>query len=87
MNNGLHLNPSKSEAIAFYNPKSKPQGKSAGPTGVAAEVLKAAGETGTLWMTDVCNTVVKDGKVPEDWSRSWMVNVYKGKGDALICGS
>ena len=37
---------------------------------------KAAGETITLWMTDVCNAVVKDGKVPEDWSRSWMVNVY-----------
>ena len=24
LNNGLHLNPSKSEAMAFYNPKSKP---------------------------------------------------------------
>ena len=42
------------------------QGKSAGPTGVVAEMLKAAGETGTLWMDDVCNAVVKDGKVPED---------------------
>ena len=48
-------------------------------------MLKAAGETGTLWMTDVCNAVVKDGKIPENWSRSWMVNVYKGKGDALTC--
>ena len=28
------------------------QGKSAGPTGVVAEMLKAAGETGTLWMTE-----------------------------------
>ena len=63
------------------------QGKSAGPTGVVAEMLKAAGETGTLWMTDVCNAVVKDGKVPENWNRSWMVNVYKGKGDATTCGS
>ena len=26
------------------------QGKSVGPTGVVAEMLKAAGETGTLWM-------------------------------------
>ena len=43
-------------------------------------MLKPAGETGTLWMTDVCNTVVKDGKVPEDWSKSWIVDVYKGKG-------
>ena len=50
-------------------------------------MLKAAGETDTMWMTDVCNAVVDDGKIPEDWSRSWMVNVYKGKGDALTCGS
>ena len=28
-------------------------------------MLKAAGETGTLWVTDVCNAVVKDGKIPE----------------------
>ena len=40
-----------------------------------------------LWTTEVCNAVVKDGKVPEDWSRSWMVNVYKGKGEALTCGT
>ena len=63
------------------------QGKSVGPTGVVAEILKAAGEIGTLWMTDVCNAVVKDGEVPEDRSKSWMVNVYEGKGDALTCGS
>ena len=63
------------------------QGKSGGPTGVVSEMLKDAGETGTLWMTDVCNAVVKDGKIPEDWSRSWMANVYKGKGDAVTCGS
>ena len=37
-------------------------------------------------MTDVCNAVVKDGKIPKDWNRSWMVSVYKGKGDALACG-
>ena len=30
-------------------------GKSGGPTGVVSEILKAAGETGTLWMTDVCS--------------------------------
>ena len=45
------------------------QGKSAGPMGVVAEMLKAAGETGTLWMTDMCNAVVKDGKVPEAFSQ------------------
>ena len=42
-------------------------------------MLKIASKTDTLWMTDVCYAVVKDDKIPEDWSRSWMVNVYKGE--------
>src|SRR3989441_1551849 len=31
--------------------------------------------------------VVRSGVVPVDWRRSWMVNVYKGKGNALECSS
>ena len=38
-------------------------------------------------MTELCNAVVRDGEIPKDWSRSWLVNVYKGNGDALACGS
>ena len=62
-------------------------GKAGGPSGVVADMLKAAGDEGTRWMTELCNAVVRDGKIPKDWSRSWLVNVYKGKGDALACGS
>ena len=61
--------------------------KAAGPTGVVAEMLKAAGDEGVRWMTDLCNVIVREGKVPADWSKSWMVSIYKGKGDALQCGS
>ena len=46
-------------------------------------MLKAAGEVGSQWVTEVCNAVIKDGKVPEDWNKSWMANVYKGKDDAI----
>ena len=38
-------------------------------------------------VTDVCHAVVRDGRIPNDWKKSWMVPVYKGKGDALECGS
>jgi hypothetical protein len=62
-------------------------GKAAGPSGVVVEMLKASGEAGVQWVTDICNAVVRDGKIPEDWRKSWMVSVYKGKGDALECGS
>ena len=38
---------------------------------MVANMLKAAGEDGTRWMTDLCNAAcVKDGKIPEDWSKS-----------------
>src|SRR4051812_4863015 len=62
-------------------------GKAAGPSGVAVDMLKAAGEAGVKWVTDICNEVVRSGVVPVDWRRSWMVNVYKGKGNALECSS
>src|SRR5437867_7697918 len=62
-------------------------GKATGPSGVAADMLKAAGEAGVKWVTDICNEVVRSGAVPVDWKRSWMVNVYKGKGNALECSS
>ena len=60
--------------------------KAGDPSGVVADMLKGAGDEGTRWMTELCNAVVRDVKIPKDWSRSWLVNVYKGKGDALACG-
>jgi hypothetical protein len=62
-------------------------GKAAGPSCVVSEMLKASGEVGVEWVTYVCNAVIKDGKIPADWKRSQIVNVFKGKGDALECGS
>ena len=54
---------------------------------MVADMLKAAGDVGLISAMDVFNSVVKKGKIPQDWCKSWMVNVYKGKGDALECGS
>ena len=50
-------------------------------------MIKASGYVGVVWVTDVCNSVVREGRIPEDWCKSWMVNIYKGKEDALECGS
>ena len=44
--------------------------KSTGPTGVAAEMLKASEESGVRWMTDLLNAVAKKGNISEDWSKS-----------------
>ena len=32
------------------------------------DMLKAASEVGTKWMTDVCNSVARDDKILEDCS-------------------
>ena len=62
-------------------------GKATGPSGVVLEMLKAAGGDGVTWMTELFNQIISDGKIPVEWRKSWVVTVYKGKGDALDCGS
>ena len=49
--------------------------------------MKAAGGFGSRWMTDLINNIVKEGCIPDDWKKSILVPVYKGKGDPLVCGS
>jgi len=62
-------------------------GKSSGPTEVVVEMIRAAGEQGVKWMTEICNEVIRSGKVPDDWKFSFLVPVYKGKGDPMQCGN
>ena len=62
-------------------------GKAAGPTGLVTKMLTASSETGISWLTDIFNATVKEGRILADWKKSWIISVYKGKGDALECGS
>jgi len=36
---------------------------------------------------DLCNGIVKEGCIPEDWKSSVILTIYKGKGDPMKCGS
>ena len=62
----------RSDKIVFRNEEVREairrmkEEKAAGPTGVVAEMFKAMGEDGVRRMTDLCNEVVREGKVPED---------------------
>jgi len=38
-------------------------------------------------LLDLCNGIVKEGCVPEDWKSSVVLTIYKGKGDPLECVS
>ena len=61
--------------------------KAAGPSGVTAETIKAAGEQAVDWLTSICNRIVKEEAIPESWQMSELVAIYKGKGDVLECSS
>ena len=76
---------SEEEAVAAI--KGLKIGKAAGRTGVVSGMMKASGGFGTRWMTDLINNIVKEVCISDDWRKSILVPVYKGKGDPLVCGS
>ena len=62
-------------------------GKAGGPSGIIVEMLKAAGETGITFLRELITPVMIHGEIPEDWEMSFILNLYKGKGDALNRGN
>ena len=62
-------------------------GKAAGPSGIVAEMLKPVGEAGAVEVRDLIEDIISEGCIPTDWQESFIVNLYKGKGDALNRGN
>ena len=62
-------------------------GKAAGPSGIVVEMVKAAGDTAASMILDLIDAIIRDGKVPSNWEQSFIVCLYKGKGDALDRGN
>ena len=59
------------------------QGKAAGPSCVILEMLKAAGEEGLEKLRLLAELVFSSGEIPNDCEESLILNLYKGKGEAL----
>ena len=62
-------------------------GKAPGPSGIAVEMIRAAGDMGASMIRDLAAAIICDGKVSSDWEQSFIVCFYKGKGDALERGN
>ena len=62
-------------------------GKAAGPSGIVIEMLKAAGLSGIEFLRELTISIVRNGRIPQDWELSYILNLYKGKGDALTRGN
>jgi len=61
--------------------------KAPGLTELVPEMIKASGDNGTQWILDLCNGMVKEGCIPEDWKSSVVLLIHKGKGDPMECES
>ena len=59
--------------------------KTAGPSGIVAEMLKAS--VGLEVLAHLMKSVIAEGVVSVDWRDSIIVNFYKSKGDALDRGN
>ena len=57
--------------------------KAPGPSDIVVEMIRAAGDMGASMIRDLAVAIIRDGKVPSDWEQSFIVCLYKGKGDAL----
>ena len=62
-------------------------GKAADPSGIVVEMIKAASDTGTTMIHHITAPIIHEGKVPTYWEQSFIVCLYKGKGDALDRGN
>ena len=62
-------------------------GKAPVPSGIVVEMIRAAGDMGASMIRDLAAAIICDGKVPSDWEQSFIVCLYKGKGDALERGN
>jgi len=61
--------------------------KAPGLSELTAEMIQATEGIGTQWLLDLCNGIVKEGCIAEDWKSSVILPIYKGKGDPMECGS
>ena len=59
-------------------------GKAVSSTGIVAEIMKASRDIGVNSITKLINTIMRETSIPDDWLRSVMVNIYKGKGVVLV---
>ena len=62
-------------------------GKAPGPSGIVVEMIRVTGDMGASMIHDLAAAIIRDGKVPSDWEQSFIVCLYKGKGDALERGN
>ena len=62
-------------------------GKAVGPDNIPVEVWKSLDEVGEDLLTRLFNDILRGGRMPDEWRRSTLIQIFKNKGDILKCGN
>jgi len=50
-------------------------------------MMQAKEDIGIQWILELCDGIVKEGCIPEDWNSSVLLPIYKGKDEPVEFGS
>ena len=60
-------------------------GKGAGPSGIIIEmIINATGDGVIVFLTSLFNRMIHIGRVSDDWYLSYIINLFKGKGETYL---
>jgi hypothetical protein len=62
-------------------------GKAPGVDEIGIELIKEAGAAGKNYTLKLLNMCWRRGSVPEEWGKTVIVPIYKGKGDSGVCSN
>ena len=62
-------------------------GKASGPSGVVTEMLKASSDVCSELIADLTNSIIHNNMMPSEWDDSFIISLFKGKGEALDRGN
>ena len=61
-------------------------GKVPGPTEVYTEMIPASGDVGIPFLIELCHGILDRKGLPDDWSTSVVIPIFRGKGHIMNCG-
>ena len=61
-------------------------GKVPVPTEVYTEMILASGDVGITVLIELCHRILDRKGLPDDWSTSVVIPIFKGKGHIMKCG-
>ena len=62
--------------------KKMKQRKAGGPPGVMVKMIKAGGRKTVTALSELVSLIIYKENIPEGWKDSFIINCYKGNGDA-----